>query len=324
MPAEQTVRKLDSRFQAPPAVSEQVGYAIWDLFFNWSVIFGSAVLHYEYARGSFGALPAWVGSLPTLVIVIAIASRQHALLGLMHEAAHKNLLPGRWNDLVSDVFCAIPLLLVTKFYRTSHLAHHRNVNSAEDPDWSRKAWIFPKRSYFSLWLFIVAESARAVVRRFFIFTSTIFLQPKHSLKFFFYLLGLILFWIFVISMGIGWRSFFLYWVCPMTLILPVLGVVRSVSEHFGLSYKGDLNQSRDIEAGLLERALFGPNALNFHLSHHLFPSVPRYRLKELHRQLKEETWYKSGAKRNFSYFAPSSAPVGSDLIGSANEGLNRN
>ena len=317
MPTRKTEPTFEVEQFARASVSQQVHFAVRDLVFNWAVVVATAISHHAAVKQVVSTVPqGWsallIGllSLPAFVI---IASRQHALLGLMHEAAHRHLLPGKWNDFVSDLFCAMPLFLVTRFYRLSHLVHHQFLNSPDDPDWSRKTWSFPKKSAFEFWAFVFRESTAAVGRRLKIFVMSVVTQPKYSLGFFFYLITIEAFLAALVWIGIGWQNYILYWLGPMVLVLPVLGIVRSVSEHFGLNYAGDLNQARDINAGPIEKALFGPNAIHLHLTHHLYPGVPRYRLESLHNRLREEPWF-SGAKQNSSYIFPSEASVLGDII----------
>jgi len=44
-------------------------------------------------------------------------------------------------------------------------------------------------------------------------------------------------------------------------------------------------QTRTYLLNPLAAFLFAPHQVNFHLEHHLYPSVPYYRLPELHRWL---------------------------------------
>ena len=83
------------------------------------------------------------------VAVIVIATRQHALGVLVHEATHFRLFPNRaMNDTLADLFCALPLGISTSVYRHNHLRHHPYVNTENDPD-ARSVrddadWLWPK------------------------------------------------------------------------------------------------------------------------------------------------------------------------------------
>src|SRR5208282_6527815 len=81
--------------------------------------------------------------------VAFIASRQHALLVLMHDGVHYRLLRNRrLNDWMSEVMLAWPHFVSARQYRKNHFAHHRYLNTAQDPDLKRRKgdprWIFPQ------------------------------------------------------------------------------------------------------------------------------------------------------------------------------------
>jgi fatty acid desaturase len=97
---------------------------LWAVAFQWAVIgcsiWVAIVIH------------NWAGY---LLAVLVIATRQHALGILMHDAAHYRLLANRrLNDLVSDVFLALPLGFSTSLYRRQHFQHHRFTNCENDSD----------------------------------------------------------------------------------------------------------------------------------------------------------------------------------------------
>jgi fatty acid desaturase len=67
-----------------------------------------------------------------------MACKQHALGVIMHDATHYRLLnTKRFNDGVSDFFCAFPIGMVTASYRRGHLPHHAFTNKPLDPYWAR-------------------------------------------------------------------------------------------------------------------------------------------------------------------------------------------
>lgn len=80
--------------------------------------------------------------------MLVIASRQHALLHILHEGSHHRISTNaKLNDGVSDYFAAFPLFFSTENYRSRHTLHHRHLNTELDPDWVRKRelpeWQFP-------------------------------------------------------------------------------------------------------------------------------------------------------------------------------------
>jgi fatty acid desaturase len=254
---------------------------------DWAVIAGCFALALAFPHWSI-----W------LVAALVIATRQHALLILMHDASHYRLLHHRrWNDRLGNWFMAWPLLVTTEGYRQNHLPHHFHLNTDRDPDWMRKKdrteWTFPKtRTGIALLLlrdllgggFIDAlrsiaslsgskDSAEAP-RRF------NWSRPAY------YFGGAIL----AIVTGL-WPAVLLLWFLPAFTLLTVILRVRSIAEHFGVEGENELNSSRNLHGSFFERLLLTPHHCGFHLDHHLFPSVPFYNLPLLHQALLAEPAY---------------------------------
>jgi fatty acid desaturase len=70
--------------------------------------------------------------------------------------------------------------------------------------------------------------------------------------------------------------------------------VRSIAEHAVTEASDDaLRNTRTTHAGWLARLTVAPHHVNFHLEHHLLPTVPHYRLKRLHDLL----WARGAGER---------------------------
>src|ERR1700686_1891253 len=83
-----------------------------------------------------------------LLTVAFIGARQHALLILMHDGVHYRLFRGRrLNDWTAEIILAWANLISGRAYRRNHFAHHRYLNTGQDPDWARRqgdaSWVFP-------------------------------------------------------------------------------------------------------------------------------------------------------------------------------------
>jgi fatty acid desaturase len=64
--------------------------------------------------------------------------------------------------------------------------------------------------------------------------------------------------------------------------------VRSLAEHACTERTADQRyNTRTTRANLLARITFAPLHVNYHLEHHLLPTVPWWRLPALHRTLAE-------------------------------------
>jgi fatty acid desaturase len=82
------------------------------------------------------------------------------------------------------------------------------------------------------------------------------------------------------------RLIFLYWLVPLFTCLVFIFRIRSIAEHSALegertAYAG----TRTTLPSFLERIFLAPKNVNYHLEHHLFPSVPFFRLPKLHALL---------------------------------------
>lgn len=252
------------------------------------------------------------------IAIVLIAARQHALLVLMHEGAHRSISRNRaLNDLLSDLLCGAPLLVSTRSYREAHLAHHQHLNSEADPDWCRKVdhepdrnqWLFPAE--VPLWQLLVKLYGHSVA---YLLKSLSDNQRSTSeapapqengltdstlaaLKYGLYaLVGLLL------TLSSAWTGFLIYWLAPMLLVLPLIMRIRSIAEHFALRHDHPLRQTRTVRAGWLERLVLAPHHIGLHIDHHLQASIPFYQLPKLHQLLLECPDYQANAHINDGYF----------------------
>src|SRR5579872_6323472 len=73
----------------------------------------------------------------TLLAVVFIGTRQHALLILMHEFSHRQFSRTRpvLNDTLGDFLTAIPFTITIFGFRRDHAAHHLHTATERDPNW---------------------------------------------------------------------------------------------------------------------------------------------------------------------------------------------
>ncbi len=277
---------------------------LWPAFYfcvDWSLVVACA-----WVSQTLASWPVY------LAAVLIIGGRQHALFVLIHEGVHKHLARGKkLNDFTASWLAAYPLLFDMHAYRTTHLKHHEHLNTEQDPDWIRKRprreWQFPAARknlagfipYFLLvwgpleWTIIIVLYSG-------IFERETYRNPlarsRLLRKLIFYSLAAA-----VITLLGGWSTVLWYWLVPLFVVFPAVQRLRSVAEHFGLPWTHDLNSSRDVLAGPMERSMFSPHYVNFHLSHHLYPAVPCYQLPRLHQRLMEIPDFKTKAHVNSSY-----------------------
>lgn len=238
----------------------------------------------------------WPHPLIVFVAVLVIGSRQLGLSILMHEAAHGLLSSDcRWNDRIGRWLCAWPFGISLRGYRRYHLRHHTYAQQVEDPD-------LPLSAKFPV---TRASLARKLLRD----ITGISFASQRIVPLLAALLGkrrlLRSEWIFVgvqsvalaLAIGLGWLGWYLLlWVLPLATWQMVVVRVRNIAEHACTSCDADpWRISRTTHASWLERALVAPYFVNYHAEHHLFMSLPCYRLPIVHRALQREGHYAAHA-----------------------------
>jgi fatty acid desaturase len=242
-----------------------------------------------------------------LASVAFIGARQHALLILMHDGTHYRLFRNRsLNDWVTEVFLAWPHLATMRAYRDNHLAHHNYINTEKDPDWLRKKdnpeWQFPqsRRELAGILLLDLMGIGGINLIRLASSLSTAARVPSRTfvrirLSFYIIMLG------GLIAAGCG-KAVLMYWIVPYFTWLVFVMRIRSIAEHFAIEGEsGTYGSIRTTHAGLLARLFVAPKNVNYHIEHHFFPSVPFYRLPELHSLLMSDDEFARSAHITQSY-----------------------
>lgn len=266
---------------------------------EWLIILGLAVVAKSYQNLWF-----------SLLAIFVIGTRQHSLAVLMHEGAHYHVANHRGlNDVVTELFTAWPIFVSLDSYRKSHFKHHRYVNTINDPDWRRKQnsdWSFPKtRAQMTcLWLNILLNLPAKVMMFCALLDFPAFWSSKawsrHWFRALYYVIGIAV----IVWLRLGY-DVLLFWLIPFFLVFMPIAHLRSIAEHFGLENNrvDPLTQTRTTIAGWLESLIVCPNNVNYHLDHHLAPSVPFYNLPALHQLLSATSAYSKRACISKGYFA---------------------
>lgn len=244
----------------------------------------------------------------TIVCITLIATRQHALLVLMHEYSHYQFSRKRplLNDLVGDVLTAFPFLITIHGFRRNHMPHHRYASTDDDPDWiasmKKDRYRFPKTRK-QVCLEIVKHCAGwytfSDLKGYTIDSGMAIDLPRFTrISRAVFLTGFV-----VATSWFGWWwNVFLYWIVPLATVLMAILYLRDMGEHFGMPSPG-IAGSRTVLAGAIERLLICQNGVNFHTEHHLFPSVPFFRLHRLHRALMQDSRYRHHAVLTRGYLS---------------------
>lgn len=247
---------------------------------------------------SGGELPT-LGALPLAMLgVAAVATCQHRLSGLAHEASHSTLFKNRLaNELVSDLLLMFPLVAMTQKYRAAHLGHHQFVNDPNrDPDLIRLN--HPKPHHFPIskgrfWLKYVVRSLWPPSILSYLFgraraanlgnAQGTLPRAVYRVRVARCLRGA--YWLSVLTtvhLLRAWPLFWLFWVVPLLTAYPFLMQLREIAHHCNAPDDGDLTNSRVFYVHPLLMFCVFPYAQGFHLTHHLFAKVPHYRAAEAH------------------------------------------
>lgn len=265
------------------------------------------------------ALVAWQANpLTILFALLVLGSRQLSLAIIMHEASHKTLMPSlAANNILGQWFGAAPVVQDVYLYREHHMRHHGRTGTAEDPD-LRLADGYPVkpaslarkllRDLFGVtgiknligsvgmvarfWEYNVSgemparyQPQRGVVQQ--VADAVRGLAPMllmHGAMF-----------LVLAATGNGW----LYglWLLALLTTYPLVLRVRSIAEHAMTTDPHDaLQNSRTTYGRWWERQLFAPLFVNYHLEHHMLPTVPFYQLPKMHQALKQAGAFDHGAE----------------------------
>jgi fatty acid desaturase len=264
----------------------------------------AANLAFEWAAVGLAILVVRAHPNPVVYVlaVVWIGTRQHAMGLMAHDAAHGHLLrPRALNDWVARLFLAWPVGMSFDTYRPVHLQHHRYVNTENDPDWARNrpdrlegagGWIPFLRVMLGL-----NREQRALQGFVGGGASTARRPLVGALRCVAYAAVVVL---AVVTDTIS--VLVLFWVVPLVTWLPFIMRLRGSSEHFALENEDAFSRSRTVRPSLVERLVIAPKHMGYHLEHHLYPSVPFYRLPALHRALQGHARYVERAHVTSGYW----------------------
>lgn len=239
----------------------------------------------------------WPHLLSFLFAFVVISGRQLGLAILMHDAAHRLLLPqGRLNDWVGQYLLGGPVGADLFLYRPYHLQHHRYTQQAQDPDLALSA-PFPisrpslrrkiirdllgvtglQRRLLQIRAGLGEPSDPSGVRwRRLLRSETPFLISNAVL------LGVL------VALGHGWLYLTL-WLWPLMTGYQLVSRLRNIAEHAVVGPADDpLRNTRTTRATLLARATVAPYWVNHHLEHHLLVNTPCWNLPLAHRWLGQQ------------------------------------
>ncbi len=246
----------------------------------------------------------WFSLPATLLCVILIGSRQHALFVIAHDAAHYLLYENRKvNDLVGRAAATVQGLSMCT-YRVIHRLHHNNLYTELDPDTALhggyprgRAYLFRKLlkdlagltawktyAYFLGGAPALNTSTNVAVRPLDDTSGKLRRDARSDRNF------VILFHVVVLAC-FAWSGYLVQylvlWILPLVTVVQAILRLRAIAEHGATTdFSSPLTAARtNILSGWLAWLIF-PHHVNYHIEHHLYASVPHYHLPALHREMK--------------------------------------
>ena len=284
--------------------------ASWEVFHTWVWIALAFVLA--------GFFPS---PLTIIIALFILGGKQLACSIIMHDASHYAMFKDKkLNDFVGKWLGSYPVFNDVIKYRPYHFKHHVTTGTKEDPDISL-TWGYPTHP---------VRMARKIFRDLIGATGikTQFALLAIHFGFFKYSMSRVLekedqsqrSWKKLLKLGVKNLSgpitcnlilFGVLWMCGAAwLYLLWIGAllttfnfsvrIRSIAEHSVVKNPEDpLRNTRTTYANWLERLLFAPHHVNYHLEHHMMMSVPSYNLSKMHELLKKRGFYeKAGLLEN--------------------------
>ena len=238
-----------------------------------------------------------------LVSALIIGTRQHALFVIAHDAAHYLLYDNRLlNDVVGRT-CAMLQGLSMCTYRVIHRMHHNNLYGELDPDTALHGG-YPRGRGYLIRKLLKDLSGLTAWKTYAYFLggapalntrTNVALRPlddtskklrsaarrDRNAVIAFHLALLALF---------SWSGYLIeylvLWILPLVSVVQAILRLRAIAEHGATTdLSSPLTAARtNIAPAWLGWLLF-PHHVNYHIEHHLYASVPHYRLPRLHREM---------------------------------------
>lgn len=286
---------------------------LWEICHTWFWIAAAFILAGIYPN-----------ILTIILALFILGGKQLACSIIMHDTSHYALFKKKsTNDFFGKWFGAYPVFNNLTQYRPYHYKHHITTGTSEDPDISL-TWGYPTSPKSMIRKFLRdllgptgikgQLGLLAIQLGFYQYTMSKEVKPidqsKRPWSAFFKtaiknLHGPILAnaFLFCILWSFGAPWLYLLWIGALLTTFNFSARVRSIAEHSVVENPEDpLRNTRTTYANWLERMLFAPHYVNYHLEHHMLMSVPPYNLPKMHILLKERGFYEKAGLLEKNYW----------------------
>lgn len=242
---------------------------------HWGVIAIVGYLHWL-------AMGTWLVVLTGFVLGVLL----NFLYAAQHELSHSTVFKTRKLNEVFGRIIGFVEFFPRDFDQVMHFAHHSHTGNWErDGELVREPytlgmyllWVFGI-TYWRNRIFGIVRRARGVIVEPFIRKqeeAMIIRESRIHLALYVAIL--------IVSVVTATWAALMFWVLPLLLTKPVHQLQNTI-EHLGLSHEDDiLENTRSTRTNALMRWLCWQ--MPYHTAHHIFPSVPFWKLRELNTKI---------------------------------------
>jgi fatty acid desaturase len=245
--------------------------------------------------GAWTAVAVWTEWWVVALALPVIGARYYALFIIGHDGMHRRLFPARaTNDWWNDLFCLGPIGAITRLNNRNHLRHHQFLSTGDDPDRHKHA-CFNKVDHAELVAFLsgLAGLARQAAN---VFAPNRAPGRKaadetdggYTARDVGVLIGVQLAIGVPLTIALGWWAYPVLWILPVYLFTYLGDNFRAFAEHSHPRNDRASDDHRLITylSNPVERFFVAPMNMNYHATHHLWPSIPYYNLPTADRMIR--------------------------------------
>lgn len=211
------------------------------------------------------------------------------LFTLMHEATHNTAFASRRLNTLVTFCCGLILFLPPQWFKYFHFAHHRHTQDPKkDPElatpkpesrWQYITYISGVPLLLSLLKTITRNSVRGGDDEFVPQSRKELIRSEARTMIAIYLCLLLISWI------VQSAELLILWLLPIVLGQPFLRLFL-LAEHGNCALSENVFENTRTTFTLRLLRLFAWN-MSYHAEHHAYPSVPFYKLGDVHRLMRE-------------------------------------
>lgn len=254
------------------------------------------LMHWAWIIAAW-AVVAWMPSVPVVVVaVLVVGANFYGLYIIGHDGLHRRLFnAASANDLWNDVFIVGSFGAITRMNRGNHMLHHRVTCLPDDPDRHKythagKDLVFPFVFFLSGLASLYKSLRHVFVTRGRPSDVVAPSAERYTVRDVVILFGWQIALAGGLTLSIGWWAYVVLWLFPVYAFGYRADLTRVFCEHAMLADDAGADASMRLVSYTstpLERMFFAPHNMNFHMAHHLWPSIPYYRLAEADQLIRQ-------------------------------------